>query len=181
MKIKLITTKHDTTPEEQYKKFLEELIEFQEAMENYQVAINIETALEVVKEGLDVAKSLQKWWGQPYEYTLSNFEGTSSYYFCFFVDFLFAFQETIECKRNTSPLPVLNSLLYYLVTFSQENNLNFKQILNEHDERLEKRGVKMKNYLDQGDLDMLDNLLYFDSVPDEYKKRLKRMIDEVEK
>ncbi len=35
--------------------------------------------------------------------------------------------------------------------------------------------------VDEEDIEMFDNLLHFDTVPKEYKERLKRMIEEVEK
>jgi hypothetical protein len=193
VKIKIVTTKHNTTPEEQWQKFLDELKEFYEARDNYFGKVVLTETVpqltrDIVEEGLDCVKSARK-----YSDLVCCEQGKNR---GFIYDFMFNYratstsfdlmEEKLQQFQNNKKSYIradafIQCMINYLYSFCKDNNLNFQQILKEHDEKLEKRGVKMKVYIDEGDLDMLDNLLWFDTVPDEFKKRLKRMIDEVEK
>lgn len=184
MKITIITTKHNTTKEEQWEKCLEELIEFsQELCKHNSIRYNkrFQNAEPVVNEGIDVIKSLSKWGGMLHEYNIFALAGTTSFYCCLYEK---ALKRLREHPDRFVAKAVVYYLLVYLVKFSQENNLDFEQMLKEHDERLKKRGVKMKIYIDEGDIKTLQFCYDTFKQKDTYidvSKRLKRIIDEVEK
>jgi hypothetical protein len=192
--IKIVTTKHNTTPEEQWQKFLDELKEFYEARDNYFGKVVLtervpQLTRDIVEEGLDVCKSLYKYLllNELFEtnkglFSIGNQRLDTSQLFNDLESGLNSFKE--DKTDNYLGLLFMQDLLSYIVKFSQENNLDFEQILEEHDEKLEKRGVKMKTYISEKELKTLEYM--HEAIKDtigkeEHADNLKNIIEAVER
>ncbi len=159
MKITLKTTAHNTTPQEQYEKFLGEWVELQEAIENliriknhtplpaqytltgegdtsYDSDDIIEAEFDVVDEAFDCCKSLQKWLDTGKVYEIIKTDKASSEYFDDFERNLQHFQDG---KKPQDAINTINSLLHYGYKFCTENGLDFEECLRNNDEKNERR------------------------------------------
>ncbi len=150
MKITLKTTAHNTTPKEQYEKFLGELVELQEAIKAYFWELNIinngldtehlrsydKEALDVVDEAFDCCKSLQKWLDTGKVYEIIKTDKASSEYFDDFERNLQHFQDG---KKPQDAINTINSLLHYGYKFCTEHGLDFEECLRNNDKKNERR------------------------------------------
>ena len=149
MKITLKTTNHDTTQDEQWEKVIEELTEFMDAIDNKKEFYNYNSGrlsgrshyirklnIDIIDEGIDVAKVLQKWAKSNKVYDISHLNKTSSQYFDDFERDLQVWQN--DKKENSAEIAI-DKLLKYLIKFCQENNLDFIEELAKNDKKNEDR------------------------------------------
>ena len=136
MKIILKTTKHDTTQDEQFTKVIEELEEFMDAIYNHSYYDYNGTINYVIDEGIDVAKSLEKWTKSKRIYNIYTLTKTSSQYFDDFERDLQVWQN--DKKENSAEIAI-DKLLKYLIKFCEENKLDFIEELAKNDKKNEDR------------------------------------------
>ena len=136
MKITLKTTKHDTTQADQLEKINEELEEFSDELYNCTMFGILAYKYNIINEGIDIAKALQKWAKSNKVYDVSHLNKTSSQYFDDFERDLQVWQN--DKKENSAEIAIYK-LLKYLVKFCEENNLDFMEELAKNDKKNEDR------------------------------------------
>lgn len=189
MEVSINITDHNTTQEEQFKKFLEEFKEFQYELDYYafkkwQKASNqalITCVKRVIDEGIDVCKTLQKITGKSSIHTVRLMDRSSSNMLQWVVKCIDFFKKS-NGSGDTSDS--IFYLLYFLAELAEENNIDLLRCVKENDNKNESRGVDRKLYLNKVDVLDLEEILSILTEDHDYVnigESLTNIINKIEK
>lgn len=135
-----LASKIKTTKDEQWEAVFGkngELLEFQEAIEDYKEEPKLKHQYNLIDEGIDVCKCLQKWIGKSTPYFVNVYDKPSSQYFD---DFESCLQHLQETKIDNYARVAVGLLLRYLVKFCEENQEDIYKHLQLNDKKNRDRG-----------------------------------------
>ena len=180
MKITLKTTEHELKPQQQIEKIKEEFIEFFGHLELYKISPNRDLLLNMLHEGFDLAKTVQKYLfleynEEPKEINVNKSGFTTN---CDISNLKGLFEDFFLSQNHMLTKAIIYQVLVILHSICQDNTIDLLEELKKNDEKNKKRGVGLKCYISSEDFNYLQSAGYMFSGIKERVERINKSIEE---